>query len=316
MDSWPYPRWIAHRGAGKLAPENTLAAFRLGAEHGYRMFECDAKLSSDGIVFLMHDATLDRTTDGRGPVARKTLAELKRLDAGAWFDRRYAGERVPTLREFLAACKGRIRPMLDLQDSSETYLRQIAREVRDHGEPAQTVLGVRTLEQAKLLGKLLPEATQIGLIPTLDSIEDFARAVNEFRRVAAANARKSEQYMAHNRTQPGVVQLASGVQYAVIKQGQGTVSPTVDSKVTVNYRGMLIDGTEFDSTFAHGNPVSFVVKSVIPGWRDVIPRMHVGDRWKVVIPPRLAYGERGALPRIGPNEALVFDIELLDIANP
>lgn len=64
--SWPYPHWIAHRGAGKLAPENTLAAFRLGAQHGYRMFECDAKLSADGVPFLLHDATLERTTNGRG----------------------------------------------------------------------------------------------------------------------------------------------------------------------------------------------------------------------------------------------------------
>ena len=66
LPPWPYPRWIAHRGAGKLAPENTLAAFRLGARHGYRMFECDAKLSSDGVLFLLHDATLERTTNGRG----------------------------------------------------------------------------------------------------------------------------------------------------------------------------------------------------------------------------------------------------------
>jgi FKBP-type peptidyl-prolyl cis-trans isomerase FklB len=79
---------------------------------------------------------------------------------------------------------------------------------------------------------------------------------------------------------------------------------------------MLIDGTEFDSTWAHGAPVSFPVNGVIPGWRDVIPRMHVGDRWRVVIPPQLAYGEHGALPRIGPNEALVFEIELLDIKSP
>jgi len=66
---WPYPRWIAHRGAGKLAPENTLAAFRLGAAHGYRAFECDVKLSADGVPFLLHDATLERTTSGRGPAA-------------------------------------------------------------------------------------------------------------------------------------------------------------------------------------------------------------------------------------------------------
>jgi FKBP-type peptidyl-prolyl cis-trans isomerase FklB len=81
----------------------------------------------------------------------------------------------------------------------------------------------------------------------------------------------------------------------------------------VNYRGMLIDGTEFDSTWARGQPVRFEVDKVISGWQDVIPRMHAGDRWKVVIPPQLAYGEHGALPRIGPNEALVFEIELLDI---
>jgi FKBP-type peptidyl-prolyl cis-trans isomerase FklB len=140
-----------------------------------------------------------------------------------------------------------------------------------------------------------------------------ADALTEFKRIAAANARKSAAYMAHNRQQPGVVQLPSGIQYAVLSQGSGTVSPTVTSLVTVNYRGMLIDGTEFDSTWAHGAPVSFTVSKVLPGWRDVIPRMHVGDRWKVVIPPQLMYGENGELPRIGPNEALVFEIELLDI---
>ena len=140
-----------------------------------------------------------------------------------------------------------------------------------------------------------------------------ADALAEYKRIAATNARKSADFMAHNRQQPGVVQLPSGIQYAVLSKGNGTVSPTVTSTVTVNYRGMLIDGTEFDSTWAHGNPVSFPVNGVIPGWRDVIPRMHVGDRWKVVIPPQLAYGEEGALPRIGPNEALVFEIQLLEI---
>lgn len=141
-----------------------------------------------------------------------------------------------------------------------------------------------------------------------------ANAVAEFRHIAEANARKSADYMAQNRKRPGVVQLPSGIQYAVLASGKGSESPTVSSTVTVNYRGMLVDGTEFDSSWAHGAPVTFQVDKVIPGWQDVIPRMHVGDRWKVVIPPQLAYGERGQLPRIGPNEALVFEIELLDIA--
>lgn len=138
-------------------------------------------------------------------------------------------------------------------------------------------------------------------------------ALAQFKRIAAANARKSAAFMAQNRKKPGVVQLPSGVQYSVLSKGAGTVHPTVTSTVVLNYRGMLVDGTEFDSTLAHGAPVSFPVDKMIPGWRDVIPRMHVGDRWKVVIPPQLAYGEEGMLPRIGPNEALRFEIELLAI---
>ncbi|MGO4306410.1 glycerophosphodiester phosphodiesterase [Cupriavidus sp. RAF12] len=97
MVNWPYPSHIAHRGAGKLAPENTLAAFRHGASFGYRMFEFDVKLSGDGRAVLMHDATLDRTTSGTGRVDALTLGELAGLDAGAWHSPGYAGEPIPTL---------------------------------------------------------------------------------------------------------------------------------------------------------------------------------------------------------------------------
>ena len=112
LPPWPYPRWIAHRGAGKLAPENTLAAFRLGAHYGYRMFECDAKLSADGVPFLMHDATLGRTTNGAqalGAAASATgsdhpWAVLSQLDAGAWHSRSHAGEPLPTLENLARYC--------------------------------------------------------------------------------------------------------------------------------------------------------------------------------------------------------------------
>ncbi len=97
MGDWPYPFWIAHRGAGRLAPENTLAAFRLGASHGYRAFECDVKLSADGVPFLMHDATLQRTTGAAGVAGDRPWHELSRLDAGSWHSRAYAGEPLPTL---------------------------------------------------------------------------------------------------------------------------------------------------------------------------------------------------------------------------
>ncbi len=104
MKPWPYPYWIGHRGAGKLAPENTLAAFRLGAHHGYRMFECDAKLSADGEVFLMHDATLDRTTNGRGLGGELKWHTLSQLDAGSWHSRIYAGEPLPRLEALARFC--------------------------------------------------------------------------------------------------------------------------------------------------------------------------------------------------------------------
>ena len=97
MNHWPYPLWIAHRGAGKLAPENTLAAFRIGASHGYRAFECDVKLSADGVPFLLHDDTLQRTTPARGTAGERSWAELSRLDAGGWHSRAFAGEPLPSL---------------------------------------------------------------------------------------------------------------------------------------------------------------------------------------------------------------------------
>ena len=104
--AWPYPRWIAHRGAGKLAPENTLAAFRLGASFGYRAFECDVKLSADGVPFLLHDATLERTSSGLGLAGEQPWAALSQLDAGSWHSRLHAGEPLPTLAAIAAFVRG------------------------------------------------------------------------------------------------------------------------------------------------------------------------------------------------------------------
>ncbi len=105
MSPWPFPRWIAHRGAGRLAPENTLAAFRAGAAHGYRAFECDVKLSADGVPFLLHDATLQRTTNACGVAAERPWAELSRLDAGGWHSRAFAGEPLPSLEAIVRFCQ-------------------------------------------------------------------------------------------------------------------------------------------------------------------------------------------------------------------
>jgi glycerophosphoryl diester phosphodiesterase len=102
--AWPYPLWIAHRGAGKLAPENTLAAFRVGAGHGYRAFECDVKLSADGVPFLLHDSTLQRTTSGQDLAGARPWSALARLDAGSWHSRAYAGEPLPSFDAIARYC--------------------------------------------------------------------------------------------------------------------------------------------------------------------------------------------------------------------
>ncbi|WP_457355600.1 glycerophosphodiester phosphodiesterase [Roseateles sp. P5_D6] len=102
---WPYPLWLAHRGAGKLAPENTLAAFRMGAGFGFRAFECDVKLSQDGQAFLLHDDTLDRTTSGQGSPASADWAQLAGLDAGSWHSPPFAAEPLPRFAQIAAFCQ-------------------------------------------------------------------------------------------------------------------------------------------------------------------------------------------------------------------
>ncbi|MES2509590.1 MAG: glycerophosphodiester phosphodiesterase [Pseudomonadota bacterium] len=101
---WPYPKWIAHRGAGKQAPENTLVAFKLGASHGYRMFECDVKLSADDVLFLLHDATLDRTSNGKGDARALDWAALSKLDAGGWHSTEFTGEPLASLDVIARYC--------------------------------------------------------------------------------------------------------------------------------------------------------------------------------------------------------------------
>ena len=142
LPTWPYPFWIAHRGAGKLAPENTLAAFRLGAQHGYRAFECDVKLSADGVPFLLHDAKLERTTCGQGLAGELTWSELSKLDAGSWHSRAYAGEPLPTLQA-LARYLLRNHFFLDLEikptPGLELHTGQVvAREVKQLWAQADT----------------------------------------------------------------------------------------------------------------------------------------------------------------------------------
>jgi len=128
----------------------------------------------------------------------------------------------------------------------------------------------------------------------------------------AENAKMADEFLAENRKKEGVKTLPSGLQYKVIIEGKGAM-PKAESTVEVHYKGTLIDGTEFDSSYKRGEPASFPVGGVIPGWTEALQLMKEGSKWELSIPPALAYGERGAPPVIPPNAALVFEVELVKI---
>ncbi len=135
----------------------------------------------------------------------------------------------------------------------------------------------------------------------------------ERNRAVAANMEKSNLFLQENAKKEGIKTLASGLQYKVVTAGTGK-SPTAEDMVRVHYTGTLIDGTKFDSSVDRGEPAEFSVGQVIPGWRQALQEMKTGDKWMLYIPPQLAYGERGAPGgQIGPNEALIFEVELLEI---
>lgn len=131
-------------------------------------------------------------------------------------------------------------------------------------------------------------------------------------KIADENKSKGEAFLAENAKKPGVTSLPSGIQYKVINSGNGK-SPTKANSVVAHYRGTLIDGTEFDSSFKRGQPATFPVTGVIQGWQEILQKMKEGDKWQVYIPSDLAYGPRGTGPIIGPNSTLIFDIELLEV---
>jgi FKBP-type peptidyl-prolyl cis-trans isomerase FklB len=132
------------------------------------------------------------------------------------------------------------------------------------------------------------------------------------KRLGEKNKKEGEAFLAENKKSEDVKTLPSGLQYKVMKAGAGK-KPQINDTVTTHYRGTLIDGTEFDSSYRRGQPVSFPVAGVIPGWTEALQLMGEGAKWQLFIPPNLAYGERGTGGVIGPNATLIFEIELISI---
>ena len=151
-----------------------------------------------------------------------------------------------------------------------------------------------------------------GATPLLSNEEIQETMVAFQKEVMEKQKQRGEAFLSENKKKEGVKALPSGLQYKVIKAGTGK-KPKLNDTVTVQYRGTLADGTEFDSSYRRGQPATFPVSGVIPGWTEALPLMGEGAKWQLFVPPNLAYGERGAGGLIGPNATLIFEIELISV---
>ena len=158
-----------------------------------------------------------------------------------------------------------------------------------------------------------PKVAAEEMRTSVTALQEKVRAeqVEQFRVLSEENQAKSEEFLQANKSKTGIVALPSGVQYRIIEEGEGA-RPGLESKVTVHYRGSKLDGREFDSSFARGTPEEFTVNAVLKGWQEVLPLMKAGSTWQIFVPPELAFGARGN-PPVGPNEALMFDLKLIEI---
>ncbi|RFS19809.1 FKBP-type peptidyl-prolyl cis-trans isomerase [Chitinophaga silvatica] len=176
---------------------------------------------------------------------------------------------------------------------------------------AQNLQNVNTTVLAKAIQDALKNQPLVMSKDLCDmSISSYLQQLKAEK--SSKNKEAGMKFLAENATKPGVVTLPDGLQYLILDEGTGP-KPTIDDKVRTHYHGTLIDGTVFDSSVERGQPISFPVSGVIKGWTEALQLMPVGSKWRLFIPSELAYGDRGAGPKIGPGSTLIFDVTLLAI---
>ena len=188
----------------------------------------------------------------------------------------------------------------------------IGKSLKRDSVDVDTAILFRAIKDALAGGQPLMTDQEVQATLTNLQGELRKRQEQEMQQQAETNKKQGDAFLAANKTKDGVVALPSGLQYKILQEGQGP-KPTATDSVTVNYRGTLLDGTEFDSSYKRGQPVSFPVGGIIKGWSEALQLMAVGSKWQLFVPADLAYGSRGAGPAIGPNATLVFEVELLSI---
>jgi len=178
--------------------------------------------------------------------------------------------------------------------------------------PVDPNILLRGLKDSLAGGKTLLTEDQAKAALTEVQNEMRKKQQEQMQAAGEANKKEGDAFLAANKGKDGVVTLPSGLQYKVLTQGTGP-KPAADDTVVCNYRGTLINGTEFDSSYKRGQPATFPVSGVIKGWTEALPLMPVGSKWQLFIPAELAYGERAPGPEIGPDATLIFEVELLSI---
>ncbi len=200
----------------------------------------------------------------------------------------------------------------DKEKTSYAIGAQTGADMRHFGMEVDPDLVARGFRDAYSGRKLLLNDQQMS--ETLAGVSKIiaAKSPELMKQDAERNKQEGEAFLAQNARKDGVRTLPSGLQYKIIRAGTGRIPKPTDT-VVVNYRGTFIDGTEFDSSYRRGQPFVFQVNKMIKGWIEALQLMSVGAKWQLFIPPRLAYGEQGAPPAIGPNATLIYEVELLSI---
>jgi len=190
--------------------------------------------------------------------------------------------------------------------------KRMAEGLKKQSVPYDPVLLTRGLKDALAGGKTLLTDEEAQAVMTDMQKEMHEKQQAQMQAAGAVNKKEGETFLAANKGKEGVVALPSGLQYKILKEGTGP-KPTASDSVVCNYRGTLINGTEFDSSYKRGQPATFPVGGVIKGWTEALQLMPVGSKWQLFIPSDMAYGERGAGADIGPDSTLIFEVELLSI---
>jgi FKBP-type peptidyl-prolyl cis-trans isomerase len=188
----------------------------------------------------------------------------------------------------------------------------VAKNIRGLGIELDLDLLIKGLKAETAGEKLLLPEIEIRKIMNEFQGEVMRKGIEARRNEALRNKEEGEAFLAVNKTKEGVVTLPSGLQYKILKAGDGK-RPKDTDVVKCNYRGTLIDGTEFDSSYRTGKPATLTIGKGIPGWREALTLMPVGSKWQIFIPPQLAYGSSRSVRNIGPNATLIFEVELLAI---